>query len=399
MPWDDDADDDQARLGPPLPPEDRLWRHPSELGRPAEPRVASTVRPARRGSAWPAVALAGLSGAVLTIAVMAMTGGLARRTVEHPVVEKVAMTPVVSSPMVRGDRGVEAITDQVGPAIVRLEVDGADGTTSLSGVLFRDDGMILTSAHSLRGSSAVDAVLADGRRLPATVLGLDDATDVAVVHVEGDGLPVVVLGSTERLAVGATAVVIGSPLGVDGGPFATTGVISATARKVATADGRWLHGMIQTDAPIAAGCIGGALVDTAGAVIGIVTSSGAASEDGFGFATPIELARRVAGQLVANGHAVHGWLGIAGADLSATHAEALGLRSGVLIEQVVTGGPADVAGLEPGDVITKLDGSRVVSMSALVVAMRDHEPGHDVVIGYRRDGRAVEATVTLSAKP
>jgi S1-C subfamily serine protease len=343
--------------------------------------------------------MACLSGALLTIAVMGMTGGLARRTVEHPVIEKVAMTPVVSSPMVRGDRGVEAITDQVGPAIVRLEVDAADGTTSLSGVLFRDDGMILTSAHALRGSSAVDAVLADGRRLPARVLGRDDATDVAVVHVEGDGFPVVVLGSTERLWVGATAVAIGSPLDVGGGPFATTGVISATGRKVATADGRWLHGMIQTDAPVAAGCVGGALVDTTGAVIGIVTSSGAASEEGFGFATPVELARRVAGQLVESGRAVHGWLGIAGADLSATHAEALGIRSGALIEEVVIGGPADVAGLEPGDVLTALDGNRVVSMSALVVAMRDHEPGHDVVIGYRRDGRAAEATVTLSAKP
>lgn len=398
MPWDDDADDDPAGIGPPLPPDDRLWRHPSELGGRAETAAAGAGR-TPRSAPWPAVVSAALAGGLLTVAVLALTGGIPTRTIEHPVVEKVAMTPVVSSPMVRGDRGVDTVTSQVGPAIVRLEVEGEEGSTSASGVLFRNDGMILTSARPLRGSSRVSAVLADGRRLPAEVLGVDDATDVAVVDIEGEDFPVVVLGSTEQLSVGAPTIAIGSPLGVDGAPFATTGVISATSRKVATADGGWLHGMIQTDAPIAVGSAGGALVDTLGAVIGIVTSSAAASEEGFGFATPIELARRVAGQLMTDGRAVHGWLGIAGADLSAASAAALELTGGAVIEEVISGGPADLAGLEPGDVITDLDGSPLTSMSMLVVALRDHEPGRAVVIGYLRDGRTAQAIVTLAAKP
>ena len=352
----------------------------------------------RRTVGWPAVVAAGLAGGFVTVAVLAVTGGLPTRTVEQPVVEKVAMTPVVSSPMVRGDRGVEAITARVGPAIARLDVERDGSTTSVSGVLFRDDGLILTSAHPVRGEATVTAVLADGRRFDAQVLGVDASTDIAVVHIEGEAFPVAVLGSTQGLSVGATTVAIGSPVGRDGA-FVATGVVSATSSKLATVDGRWLHGMIQTDAPIAASCYGGALVDTGGAVIGIMTSLAGDGDDRFGFAIPIELAHRVAGQLAADGQAVHGWLGIAGADLIAAEADELGVPAGAMVREVAEGSPAAAAGLRPGDVITELDGSPVASMSALVVALRDHRPGHAVVVGYWRAGRHAETTAALSVKP
>jgi S1-C subfamily serine protease len=130
-----------------------------------------------------------------------------------------------------------------------------------------------------------------------------------------------------------------------------------------------------------------------------MTSQAAEPEDAFGFATPIELAHRVASQLVEGGRAVHGWLGIAGIDLSARRAEALGIAGGALVREVALGGPAEAAGLQTGDVITELDGLPVRSMSALVVAMRDHQPGDAVLVGYWRDGRRHETSIPVSATP
>jgi S1-C subfamily serine protease len=396
VPWDDDADDDPTRLGPPLPPDDRLWRHPSELGGTVAAPAAGTG--VGRGVTWPAVLVAACAGALLAVGALAVTGGMPARIVEHPVVEKVAMTPVVSSPMVRGDRGVDAVTAQVGPAVVRLDIEGAESTTSVSGVLFRDDGLILTSAHPLRGQRSVSTVLADGRRLDGEVVGLDAATDVAVVRIDGERLPVAVLGTSEALRAGTTTVAIGAPLG-EGGAFTATGVVSAVSRKVATTDGRWLHGMIQTDAPIAPGCVGGPLVDTTGAVIGIMTSLAEDRDHDFAYAMPIDLAHRVAQQLVDGGRAVHGWLGIAGADLTAAQIRLLGVDAGAVVQEVAAGSPAAAAGLQPGDVITDIDGRAVPSMSILVVELRDRQPGEQVVVRYWRAGRPTEAPVTLADPP
>lgn len=398
VPWDEDADDEPAGLGQPLPQDDRLWRHPSELGPSASGATTTALAVSADGATWPAVAAAALAGAVITAAVMAVTGALPARVIEERVVEKVAMTPVVSSPLVQGERGVDALAAQVSASIVRIDVRRGAATTSVSGVLFRDDGLILTSAGPLSGERTTTVVLADGRRFDGEVLGVDAPTDIAVVQIDGEHLPVAVLGTTERVRVGEPTVTIGSPQGYDRA-FVVTGVVSATASKVATGDGRWLHGLIQTDSPVSPGCLGGALVDTGGAVIGIVTAQAVDPDDDFGFATPIALAHRVGQQLAHGGRAVHGWLGIAGTDLSAHRAATLGVSGGAVVREVTPGGPAATAGLRTGDVITDVDGRSVASMSALVVEMRDHEPGNTVLVGYRRDGRHHEATIPVSATP
>jgi S1-C subfamily serine protease len=402
MPLDDDADDDVGGTGPPLPPDDRLWRHPSELrehGRSGAAAEQLVEDDPRRPMTWATSLAAGLVGAALAVGVIAVTGTLSPRVVERQVVEKVAVTPVVSSPMVRGERGVVAVAERLSPTIVRLDVDGDDGSATGSGVLFRDDGLVLTSAHVVAGTSAISVVLTDGRRLDARLVGADAATDIAVVDVEGDGFPVAVLGTSEGLEVGAPTIAIGSPLGLAGGPSVTTGVISAVGRRVEAASGETLHGMIQTDAPIAPGSSGGALVDANGAVIGIITA--VASEPGgrFGFATPIDLAHRVADQLLRTGHTVHGWLGVEGADLGTDVAQSMGVEGGALVRSVAPSSPAEAAGLAPDDVITEVDGEPVGSISELVVELRDRDPGDDVVLGYWRGGEHAETTATLIERP
>jgi S1-C subfamily serine protease len=402
MPLDDDADEDVGGVRPPLPPDDRLWRHPSELG--AFGLTAGAVATSAddrtdRPSTWAVVLVAGLAGAVLASGLIALTGSLSSRVVERPVVEKVAISPIVSAPMISSDHGVQAVARRLSPAIVRLDVARGGKQTAGSGVLFRDDGMLLTSANVVEDADRIDVRLADGRRFEGTVVGVDDPTDVAVVDVDASNLPVAVLGSTKDLAVGAPAMAIGSPLGAEGGTAISTGVISALGRTAQAEDGTALHGLLQTDAPIAAGSTGGALVDTAGSVVGIVSSVAAQVAGRFGFATPIDLAHRVALQLISHGKVVMGWLGVEATDLSADQATQIGVPGGAKVRGVTSHSPAERAGLTRDDVITEVDGKPVSSMPGLMVELREHEPGDEVTVGYWRDGTQDQADVTLAEHP
>jgi S1-C subfamily serine protease len=402
MPLDDDADEDVGGARPPLPPDDRLWRHPSELG--AFGLTAGAVAAAaddrtERPSTWAVVLVAGLAGAVLASGLIALTGSLSSRVVERPVVEKVAISPIVSAPMLPSDHGVQAVARRLGPAIVRLDVARGSEQATGSGVLFRDDGMLLTSAHVVEDADRIDVRLADGRRFEGTLVGVDDPTDVAVVDVDATNLPVAVLGSTKDLAVGAPAMAIGSPVGADGGTAVSTGVISALGRTAQAEDGTALHGLLQTDAPIAAGSTGGALVDTAGSVVGIVSSVAAEVAGRFGFATPIDLAHRIALQLISHGKAVMGWLGVQATDISPDQATQIGVPGGAKVQGVTSHSPAERAGLTRDDVITEVDGKPVGSMPGLMVELREHEPGDEVSVGYWRDGQQDQTDVTLGEHP
>jgi putative serine protease PepD len=399
---DDDADDDPVLGGPPLPPDDRLWRHPSELrdhGLGGAPVASALASSSAGGASWSIVLVAALAGAALTFGLVAATGSLSRDVIERPVVEKVAMTPVVSTPMLDGDRSVVEVARRLRPSIVRLDVEVDGEVASGSGVIFRDDGMLLTSAHVVANSTSITAILSEGERIEGTLVGFDRLTDVAVVDLEGDGFPVAILGSADDLEVGAAAIAIGSPLGLEGGPSVTTGVVSAVGRRVEVEGREPLHGMIQTDAPIAPGSSGGALVDANGAVIGITSAVAADASGRFGFATPIDLAHRVAEQLMLNGRMVHGWIGVEGRDLAGDEVDPSGPTSGAVIRTVIPGGPAAAAGLEEGDVITAVGDTPVTSISALVVALRAHAPRDTVVLHYWRDEAPADAEVTLAERP
>lgn len=394
MPLDDDDDADVGGFARPLPPDDRLWRHPSELAafRPVPVPQGGPGTP----RAWPIAAVAGLVGAALCGGVLAVTGQLGGGGGQR-VLQKVALTPVVSSPLVTDDHSVAVLADQLRPVVATVLITSGDGSTSATAVVFRDDGVLLTSAHALEGAERVRVVLDDGRRYDATVVGADLPTDVAVVTIDAQGLAVAVLGRSTELAVGAPIVALGSPSGSDGAPSVATGVVSALERRLDVA-GTSLHGLVQTDAPVGLRWSGGPLVDARGAVVGLTT--GLAGEGaGFGFATPIDVVRRAAEQLLTAGRVAHAWLGIEGADLSDAEAEAMGLPGGAVVRRVASGGPAAAGGLQPGDVITEIDGHAVSSSSGLVVAMRHQSPGQDVTVAYWRDGTRREARVTCDDQP
>jgi S1-C subfamily serine protease len=300
--------------------------------------------------------------------------------------------------MLHSSSSVQAVAARLSPSIVGLDVERDGQDVSGSGVVFRDDGMVLTSAHVVDDADQIDVRLHDGRRLQGKLVGLDEATDVAVVDVRASHLPVAVLGTTKDLAIGAPALAIGSP-GSDGSASISTGVISALGRTVQAVDGDALHGMLQTDAPIAPSTIGGAQVDTAGSVVGIVSPVAADIATRWGFATPIDLAHKVALQLIQHGQAMLGWLGVEGSDLTAAQLLRLGLTGGAMVRDVDDGSPAARAGLQQDDVITEVDGKPVSSMPGLMVELRDHQPGDHVEVGYVRDGKADAADVTLGQRP
>jgi putative serine protease PepD len=401
MSTDDEADDDAAGIGPPLPPDDRLWRHPSELAAwgPGAGRGSLVATPADapgRGAAWPIAVVAGLVGAALCGGVLAVTGTLSPGA-ERRVVEKVAMTPVVSSPTLPGEQGVAAVAEKVGPAVVRVLVTSATGTATASGVVFRDDGLLYTSAHEVVGATGIAVLLADGRRFEGRLVGADLPTDVAVVSIDTRGLTVAVLGTSDDLEVGSPTLALGSAGRGARDPSVASGVVSALDRRV-DVDGESFHGLIQTDVPIEGSWAGGPLVDARGAVIGITTDIGG-DHSGFCFATPIDLVRRMADELLREGKVTHGWLGIEGVDLTESEAGSMAVRGGATVRKVMGGSPAERSGLAPDDVITEVGGRPVDSSSGLVVAMRQHKPGDQVVVGYWRDGQHHETTVTIEPHP
>ena len=394
MPLDDSEDDDAPAFGEPLPQDDRLWRHPSELG----PALLADPAAARRPfHVWGVAAVAGLLGAVATLGVLTVTTGFNQSGAKQSVIEKVPVSQVVTD-LVGGqqDRGVVAITRQVSPAIARVEATNAAGTVTGSGVLFRDDGYLLTNAHLVNGARSVLVVLANGSDHDGTVVGSDAWTDIAVVKIEGSGFDVAVLGSAESLEVGQPAIAIGSPPGIDGGSSVSVGVVSALGRRVTSADGIELQAMIETDAKVALEAVGGALVDGAGVVIGLTTTP--AGDKGLGFATPIDVAKAVALDIVATGSAQHVWLGVRAVGLDTTTAKRLGVPGGAKLAAVIGESPAAIGGLLVDDVITSIDADPVSSMTGLVLALRSHEPGDLVQIAYLRAGEQQTCTVTLTEK-
>lgn len=344
--------------------------------------------------------ISGLVGSVLTFGLVAATGALDDRGDRTGVVREL-ITPVVPTGDTSAPERVVQIAEEVSPAITRIEVSG-DRPGSGSGVIFRDDGYLLTNAHVVEGAQNIDVVLSDGSEHDGELVGADALTDVAVVKIGRDApFPVATLGSAASLRVGQAAVAIGSPLGLIGGSSVTTGVVSALGRRVPAPEGPPLLDMIQTDAAIAPGSSGGALVDGAGAVIGITTAIALseAGAEGLGFATPIDIARSVADDIIATGRAVHVWLGIEGRDLDAASAAQAGVVGGAVVVGIVDDGPAQGAGLRTDDVIVAVGEREVPSMSALVIALREQAPGDRVDLAVLRSGQRELLSVELGIRP
>ena len=375
----------------PPPPDDRLWRHPSEIG--------FSPPPARR-QLWVVGLSAAVAASLLSTGLAVVAGSLLDQRSTSRGVERSSLLP---SPAAAGGRSgdVVQIAERVRPAIAQLRVNaGREG--SGSGVIFRSDGQLLTNAHVVDGATSVTVVLSSGRELSGQVAGSDPYTDTAVVKVDGGPFPVAELGTAADLKVGQQAIAIGSPLGLTGGPSVTVGVVSALHRAVHTRNSaRVLADMVQTDAPIAPGSSGGALLDAEGRVIGITTAVAVSDTgtDGFGFATPVDVARSAAEQLMATGRVTTVWLGVEGSDLDGSTAVDLNVDGGAVVEQVKADSPAEKAGLAARDVIVGMDGRPVMSLGMLVVAVRTHRPGDVVLLEVVRDHQHHGMTVTVAERP
>ncbi len=285
-----------------------------------------------------------------------------------------------------------AMGSAVVPSIVTVQVYanvGGAGTALLgsgSGVIYDGEGRIVTNAHVVERGGSFEVVLADGRIYEATVVGVDSSTDLAVLDIAADSVVSISLGSTDDLSVGEPAVAVGSPLGLDGGPSLTTGVLSAFDREVQTDSTTTLFGMLQTDAPITEGSSGGALVDGGGRLIGITTAVGVSSVgvEGIGFATPVEIVTRVVDELIATGVASEPYLGIAGATAFETLPDDGRIPIGVQVESVEPGSAADRAGIVAGDTITSISRTELETMDELVAALRRYEAGASVELHLLR---------------
>jgi S1-C subfamily serine protease len=392
---DDHADDPGYSVPPPL--DDRLWRHPSEL------RVLGLEAPERRRSPFWRAVVAGAVGAIVTLAVLALLGRLdGDEDRAAPAVIRQAARPVAAPVAATGS--VVRIAEEVRPAIAKVRVEGAAAASSGSAVLYRDDGHLLTNAHVVTDAGSIEVSLADGSTHEARLVGSDEHTDIAVLRIpvasDGEPYPTAVLGTATDLAVGQPVVAIGSPLGLAGGSSVSTGVVSALGREV-EAEGSSLLDMVQTDAAISPGSSGGALVDGTGAVIGITTAVGVSEvgAEGLGFATPVDVARSVAEDIITSGHAVHVWLGVHGSDLDRRTAGDLGVDGGARVEEVVDGSPAAEAGVTPADVIVRVEDEPVRSMSGLVIALRQRDPGDQVALQVVRDGDRRTVVVDLVERP
>jgi S1-C subfamily serine protease len=387
MEFDDGLDDDPSSYRTPPPPDDRLWRHPSEM-RP---------KPSAGDRTWLVASISGLVGALLASGVVIAAGGLTNHSTERVIERQDVPVQTVSTP---ASQSVVDIAQRVRPAITQIRVEGKEGDSSGSGVLFRSDGHLLTNFHVIDGADAVKVVIDNGQELTAKVVGSDPDNDVAVLKIDGGPYPVAALGSAADLRVGQSAIAIGSPLGLAGGPSVTVGVVSALHRRLDTRTGPPLLDMIQTDAPISPGSSGGALLDANGAVIGLTTAVATTEgAQGLGFATPIDIARSSADQLISGGKVVHVWLGIEGTDVDPTTAKDMAIDGGALVGTVVKGSPADKGGLHVRDVIVGVDNQSVKTMGALVVALRGRSPGNTVTLEVRRGKDDLKMTVSLIERP
>ncbi len=272
-----------------------------------------------------------------------------------------------------------------------------------SGIIISEDGYILTNNHVVEEAKEVTVKLHDKRELTATVIGTDPLTDLAVIKVDAKNLPAAYLGDSEKIKVGQWVMAIGNPLSL--ASTVTAGIISATSRNININSDRYaVEDYIQTDAAINPGNSGGALVDLNGAVVGInsaiATNGMSQTYIGYGFAIPINLAKSVANDLIANGKVSRGYIGVEINEVDAATAKAVGLGEprGVLVQNIVEGGAASKADVKEGDIILKVDQKETNQANELQSYVASKRAGTVVKLTIFREGKQIERDVTLKAR-
>ncbi len=316
------------------------------------------------------------------------------------------------------DSDLGAIVAEALPSVVRVvvstEITGPDGPVfepigTGSGIGLTNQGHLLTNNHVIDEADLIQIELVDGRVYEAELVGTDGLTDVAVIKVAPGLIPPIALGASDSVSIGDRAIAVGNPLGLEGGPSVTVGIISAFGRQLdivtRTAP---LQGLIQTDAPISGGSSGGALLDAEGRLIGITTAKSVGeSAEGLGFAIPIDLAIGIATDLIESGSIDHPFLGILGATAYVELADGASQPAGARIVRIL-GTEADdpieqsafgTAGAAIDDVIVAVNGERVQTMNQLATLMRFYRAGDVITVTVVRDGEQVDLEVELASRP
>ncbi len=300
---------------------------------------------------------------------------------------RVARNPLLNDPLLRRFFG-----EQPGSDTQRASSLG-------SGVIVSAAGYILTNHHVIEAADEIEIGLPDGKKLLAKVVGSDPDTDLAVLRVEASGLPAMTFGSSDTLRVGDIVLAIGNPLGI--GQTVTSGIVSALGR---TGLGiNTFENFIQTDAAINQGNSGGALVDARGNLVGINTAilSQGGGSIGIGLAIPASMAKTVMEQIIRTGTVTRGWIGVELQPITPALAESfkLGTLEGAIINGVLSGGPADKAGVKPGDVLVAIDGKPIADPQSVLNSVTGIAPGSAVKVKLKRKGQDLELALTVGRRP
>lgn len=378
---------------------------------PAKSSGNGCVRVFLHGLGYGTTALVGLIvGGFLMLAIISAVSGTGMIDLMKGNVGAAKPVTTITSTGSTNDRTV-AVVKKLEPSVVNVRTtsvindafhNSVQGEAEGSGVIYRSDGYILTNNHVIEGAKQITVTIGTDD-VSATVVGADPETDIAVLRVDKSNLTAAELGSSKSLQVGEQAIAIGSPFGFE--HTVTTGVVSGLNRTIQpdTTSGSTYTGLIQTDAAINPGNSGGALANGKGQVVGInsIIYSQSGGSEGVGFAIPIETAKLVADQIIGTGNVTHPYIGIVGQTVDETMAKAnsLPVNTGAIIQSVVSGSPADKAGLKKADIIVKIDGTTVKSMPDVVSAIRSHKVGDTLTVSYYRGKDQKETKITLADKP
>jgi putative serine protease PepD len=394
----------------------------------SQPRPAAFTQPGANPSQSAKPRRLAEAGAIALVAAVLASAGtytLTRADItSSPATQTTTSAPTSTSPVLQANPSApnwSVTAGAVSPSVVAISVTSSQGSGQGSGVIFDTKGHILTNNHVVAAGgsgSQLSVTLADKRTYDATVVGTDPSTDLAVIKLTNPpaDLKAIALGDANLIKVGDQVMAVGNPLGLAG--TVTTGIVSALNRPVTTSDAQTdptqqttsdpvVTNAIQTSAAINPGNSGGALVNASGQLIGINSaiaslgsSSGSSTQAGnigIGFAIPVNEARSIAEQLITSGKATHPYLGVASKD--GLVADGPAKRATAVLTNVVSGTPADKAGLQAGDAITAVDGNSIDGSLSLVAQVRERNVGDKVTLTVLRSGQSKNINLTLIAKP
>ncbi|MGH8868831.1 MAG: S1C family serine protease [Actinomycetes bacterium] len=390
-------------------PQQAPWGPPGSPTPPATPGGPSE-RP-RRGRALAATAAVALVGALVGGGVVAVTtdGDSAPASVASgSAAGGTSSTDGSTAARTATGLDVRAVLKKVQPAVatVRTRQVGLDSFLAPeaqqgtgTGFVISPDGVLVTNNHVVAGADSIRVTLADGNTYDARALGTDPSHDLAVLHIDAKNLPTVQMGDSRALRVGDPVVAIGNALALPGGPTVTDGIVSALGRTISTDGSTRLTGIIQTDAAISPGNSGGPLLDAQGRVVGINTAVASQGEN-IGFAIAVSDVRPVIGTLRQGEAVKQAFLGVQATDVSPAVREQLNLSAdqGALLVQVEPGSPAASAGLQRGDVVTRVQGKAVRTAEDLTVQVQAHKPGDKVSLTVARGGSERQVQLALGGR-